>query len=347
MIQHPLYLADLQGLAALETPLPALDQHSFFLTGGTGMIGTLLTEALLLRNRERQAGIRVTLISRNKANALTRFGALASDPLLTILEGDINRGIPSEESFDYLLHMASNTHPCAYASDPIGTVTTNIIGTNLLLEYAATHGAKRVMFLSSVEIYGENRGDIERFDERYCGYLDCNTLRAGYPESKRAGEALCQAYVEQCGLDVVIPRLSRVYGPSMLPSDSKASSQFIRHAVAGHDIVLKSVGMQFYSYCYSADAAAALLFLLQKGKAGQAYNVTGLNSDVHLRDLAQLVAHSAGTKVIFDLPDAVEQKGFSKATTAVLDGAKLSQLGWTPQTDLKSGISRTVKILKD
>lgn len=79
-----------------------------------------------------------------------------------------------------------------------------------------------------MEIYGENRGDTDRFREDYLGYLDCNTLRAGYPESKRAGEALCNAYYQAHHLDFAIPRLSRVYGPTMLSSDSKAIARFIK-----------------------------------------------------------------------------------------------------------------------
>lgn len=94
------------------------------------------------------------------------------------------------------------------------------------------------------------------FDEDYCGFINCNTLRAGYPESKRCGEALCQAYIRQKGLDIVIPRLTRSYGPTMLMSDSKAVSQFIKKGLAGEDIVLKSKGNQYYSYTYVADAVS-------------------------------------------------------------------------------------------
>ena len=83
---------------------------------------------------------------------------------------------------------------------PIATITANITGTDLLLEYGSAHGMKRFVFASSVEVYGENRGDTDKFAEDYCGYIDCNTLRAGYPESKRAGEALCQAYKKEKGI---------------------------------------------------------------------------------------------------------------------------------------------------
>lgn len=121
-----------------------------------------------------------------------------------------------------MIHTASNTHPLQYSGDPIGTITSNVIGTKNLLDYAASHQTERFCFLSSVEVYGENRGDADRFDENYLGYIDCNTLRAGYPESKRVGEALCNAYAQAHQIDFVIPRLSRVYGSTMLMADSKA-----------------------------------------------------------------------------------------------------------------------------
>ncbi|MFV0382284.1 MAG: NAD-dependent epimerase/dehydratase family protein [Breznakia sp.] len=141
------------------------------------------------------------------------------------LEMDINKPLDVEtETIDFMLHAASNTHPRAYANDPIGTITTNAIATNTLLKLAAIKKCKRFVFLSSVEVYGENKADIDKFSEDYCGYIDCNTLRAGYPESKRVAESLCQAYIRQKQLDIVIPRLSRVYGPTMLMDDSKALS---------------------------------------------------------------------------------------------------------------------------
>ena len=171
-------------------------------------------------------------------------------------------------------------------------------------------------------------------------------MRAGYPESKRCGEALCQAYKAQKGLDVVIPRLTRSYGPTLLKTDTKALSQFLHKGVAGEDIVLKSAGTQFYSYLYVMDSVSGLLTVLLNGESGEAYNISDDASDIMLKDLAAIIADYAGKKVVFEIPDAVESAGYSKATKARLDSSKLNSLGWKAKYDIKTGIVRTIEMLK-
>lgn len=216
-----------------------------------------------------------------------------------------------------------------------------------MLEFAEKHNAIRCVFTSSNEIYGENRGDAELFDEHYCGYIDSNTMRAGYPESKRCSEALCQAYIKQKNMDIVIPRPTRSYGPTMLMSDTKAISQFIKNGISGEDIVLKSAGTQYYSYTYVADAVTGILIALLKGECGEAYNISDVKFDIMLKDLAAIIARIAGKQVVFEIPDEVEKAGYSKATKARLDGSKLHGLGWKAKYDIKSGMERTIRILKD
>lgn len=346
LYNNALYLEDVRRTAALDLPWDKLAGSSVMISGGTGLIGSFLVDVLAEKKRN-GLDCTVYVLTRNTEKAKERFSG--REELLCFLSHDVNLPFEREDIKDvgYVLHLASNTHPVAYATDPIGTVTANIIGTKNMLDLAVKHHAKRFAFASSNEIYGENRGDTELFDEKYCGYLDCNTLRAGYPESKRCGEALCQAYIRQAGLDAVIPRLTRSYGPTLLPSDTKALSQFLHKALAGEDIVLKSDGTQYYSYTYVADAVAGLLTVLLLGKCGEAYNIADQSSDIMLKDLAALIAGFAGKKVVFDLPDAVEQAGFSKATKARLDGGKLKELGWKPFYDMKSGIERTLSILKE
>ena len=341
-----IYKTDILRVSNLDISWKKLDNKSLLITGATGMISSVIIDILTERNKEYSQHIHIYAVSRNEQKARERFDKFWNSPDFTWLSHDINTPLPELGDIDYILHAASNTHPRAYAADPIGTITANVQGTYNLLEYASTHHCKRFFFFSSVEIYGENRNDVDKFDEKYLGYIDCNTTRAGYCESKRLGESLCNAFASQKGQDFIIGRFSRVYGPTMSAEDSKAIAQFIRKAVAGEDIVLKSEGNQLYSYTYVVDAAAAVLYLLLKGESGSAVNIADSASDIMLKDLAAILAKKAGTKVVYELPDAAEKAGYSTATKAVLDSTKIEQLGWRAFTPIEQGLDKTVQILR-
>ena len=347
LLDNPIYREDVDQVASLLLDWDHLTNTNLVLSGASGMIGSFLVDVLMTRNQQLGLNCTIHALARGREGLAERFAKYDGHPNLVLTAVDVSTGPVNIDSADYVIHAASNTHPKAYAQDPIGTITTNVQGTLTMLDLAARTEAKRTIFLSTVEIYGENRAGIERLTESDLGYIDCNTLRAGYPESKRTGEALCQAFREHYGLDVVIPRLPRVFGPTMRLNDSKALSQFLLNAVAGEEIVLKSEGKQYFSYCHVADAVGAILTCLFDGQSGQAYNVADPSCDIRLKDLAQLVANTVGQQVVFELPDEVERRGYSTATLAVMDGSKLAGLGWAPLYDLPVGIQRTVAVLKD
>lgn len=349
LITNPIYQSDIQRASELPINWSLLSGKTVLFTGATGMIASVMIDILMYRNQNllnNEQGVHIIAVSRNEEKAKKRFGAYWDSEYFTYLSHDIIKPLPELGTVHYILHAASNTHPRAYATDPIGTITANVQGTYQLLEYAAIHNCERFFFFSSVEIYGENRNDVDKFEESYLGYIDCNTTRAGYPESKRLGESLCNAYAAQKGQKFVIGRFSRVYGPTMAGDDSKAIAQFIRKAAAGEDIVLKSEGNQLYSYTYVVDAATAAFYLLMYGENGSAINIADRESDIALKDLAGHLAKGSGTKVVFELPDQVEKAGYSTATKALLDSAKIEQLGWKAQTSIADGLAKTVQILR-
>lgn len=349
LYDNEFYMEDINFVASLELPWEKLKNKSIMLSGATGLIGSFLVDVILEKNINDNLNCTVYALGRNKEKAMARFSKHQKNPHLVFIPYDVKRSLVIDNVgvIDYILHLASNTHPMLYATDPIGTITTNIIGLQNMLDFAVEHNATRFAFTSSNEAYGENRGDVELFDEDYCGYINCNTLRAGYPESKRCSEALCQAYKQQKGLDIVIPRITRTFGPTMNMSDTKAISQFIKKCIAGEDIVLKSAGNQYFSYTYVADAVSGLLWVLLAGESGEAYNIAFEGGDITLKDLAGTIAELNGKQVVFEIPDEIEAAGYSKATKARLNGSKLQKLGWKPKYDIKTGLERTISILKD
>lgn len=319
---------DIDEILKLNLPWESFNKKKILITGGTGLIGSIIVNTLS------RLDCKIYVVCRNVERAREMFNTN-----VCVMKHDINEPLRIDEHFDFILHLASNTHPVKYANEPIETILTNIIGLRNVLDLADEN--TRVLFTSSCEIYGENRNDVETFDEDYCGYINCNTLRAGYTESKRCGEALCQAYIKQKNLDVVIARLARIYGPTVLKDDTKVINQFLKNAKEGKDIILKSKGEQKFSFLYVSDAVSALFTILLLGTTGEAYNVSDEKSNIKLKDLAELISELSDTKVKFDLPTDTEKQGFSPVTKALLDNAKIKNLKWSAKYDMKSGLLRT------
>ena len=158
LLNNSYYLQDLEYVAELPLEWDRLKRKSILISGASGMIGSFLIDVLMYKNRKEDLDCRIYALGRNSDKARKRFNIYWENDNFFFLCRDINQGLVLDANpVDFVFHAASNTHPIAYASDPIGTVMTNVLGTYHMLEFAAEHCADRVIFASSVEIYGENR----------------------------------------------------------------------------------------------------------------------------------------------------------------------------------------------
>ncbi len=174
------YHEDLKQYLNQDLPWKKMSGKTIMISGATGMIGKCIIDILMtynhmqngLHNDTNNKSVTIIALSRNQETAKERFAQYWENENFRYISADVNETIPECGSVDYVIHAASNTHPLQYSQDSIGTITSKVIGTKNLLDYAVAHKTERFCFVSFFEIYGENRGDTDKFSENYLGYID-------------------------------------------------------------------------------------------------------------------------------------------------------------------------------
>lgn len=312
-----------------------LKNKTVMVTGATGLIGQALVKELLVNEAK------VIAVVRNKEKALRMFGDNVN---IFFVVSDITKLEVRQYAADYIIHAASNTSSKAFVSDPAGVINTAIEGTTRTLEIAKLSNVKAYVYLSSMEVYGTPASD-EKINELHSTNLNTMVPRSAYPESKRLCESLCAAYASQYGVSAKVVRLTQTFGPGVQYNDGRVFAEFARCAIEKRDIVLHTKGETKRSYLYTEDAVNAILTVLIKGQAGEAYNAANEDTYCSIYEMAELVANhccSGQIKVRIE-EDDISSFGYAPTLHMNLDTGKLRSLGWKPETNLAEMFRFTIE----
>lgn len=341
------YREDLEEAIGGTVDFGALFGKTIFLTGASGLIGSFLADLLMYANETRNAQIKIYALVRDREYAERRFRSLLDYSDFHLIVQDVCDPPAFNRRVDYIIHAAGDGYPQAFAERPAETMLPALIGTWRLLEYAKEADRPRFLYVSSGEIYGEMHSEyLEGFTETDGGYVDTMQSRSCYPSAKRAAETMCAAYHAEYGVDAVVARPCHVYGPNTSKKDNRAAAQFFRNVLTGQDVVLKSTGRQLRSYTYVGDCVSALLTVLIKGAAGEAYNIANPGAVITIAEFAQITAECGGRKCLYAIPDEADSREHTPISYGVLDASKLQALGWKGVYDASRGIRHTLQIME-
>jgi dTDP-glucose 4,6-dehydratase len=308
-----------------------------FITGGTGFFGCWLLESLAWANDKLGLGASVVVLTRSPGAFTAKAPHLAKRPDLKFVTGDVRNFPFPEGSFSHVIQAGTTSSAPVESGEMFATI---VDGTRRVLEFAADHGTRKLLFVSSGAVYGRQPSDLTHVPEDYPGAPDPLDPASAYGEGKRAAELLCALASCKPGLETKIARCFAFVGPH-LPLDAHfAIGNFIRDALKGGPIRVGGDGTPYRSYLYAADLAIWLWTILLKGHPCRAYNV-GSDSDLCIAELARLVAGAVdpGVEVIVTRQPSTQKppERYVPCTARARE-----ELGLQQRIDLPEAVRRTI-----
>lgn len=337
---------DISDLLHGDFPVDEVKGKSFLVTGATGLVGSLFAKTILQGNRELGFGCKIVAVVRNIEKAKETFADYLDDNKLSFLICDLAKdSIKTEQPIDYIVHAAAVTTSKDMVTYPVDNIMLSVMGTRTVLEFARLNSVKAVVYLSSMEVYGQMFVSDHKIKEDELGFVDLTAARSCYPEGKRMCECLCNAYAAQYDVNVMSARLAQTFGPGILKNENRVFAQFAKSAINGTDIVLHTKGESEGNYVYTMDAVCAIVTLLLRGSKGEAYNVSNAESHMTIAEMGEMVATKvAGGKIklVFDIPEDANKLGYAPTTKMHLDNTKMCALGWKPRVSLQETYERLI-----
>lgn len=340
------WISDIDTVLEILPELDELAGKSVLITGAAGLICSSVVDILFRYNDTHEKKIRILGAGRWHKEMHDRFNDMVNREDFAFVAYDASKANNIDDHADYIIHGASNASPDMIVKEPVETMLSNFLGVKYLLDYAKETGAKRILYISSSEVYGAKDGN-EPYKEGEYGYIDLLKSRNSYSVGKCAAETMCVSYADEYGIESVIVRPGHVYGPTASSHDIRVGSAWAYAVAKGEDIIMKSDGSQIRSYVYCLDCASAMLKVLLAGENCHAYNISNPESIITIKDLGELLSKAGNVELKVELPTMEEQKGFNPMRNSSLVATSLLELGWKGCFKAKEGLKHTVEILKE
>lgn len=342
-----LWIEDIDRVLEVVPELDEMAGKSVMITGAAGLVCSAVIDVLFRYNDLHEKKIQILAAGRWHKEMYGRFQEMVDRDDFTFVAYDASKTNNFlDVHADYIIHGASNASPNMIVKEPVETMLSNFLGMKYLLDYAKEQGTKRILYISSSEVYGKKEG-TEPYKEGQYGFIDLLKSRNSYSVGKRAAETLCASYADEYGVESVIVRPGHIYGPTASPHDNRVASAWAYSVARGEDIVMKSDGSQIRSYCYCLDCASAILKVLLSGENCHAYNISNPDSIISIKGIAKILAKSGNVQLRMELPTEEERKGFNPMSNSSLESTSLLGIGWRGCFDAEAGFDHTVRILKE
>jgi UDP-glucose 4-epimerase len=313
---------------------------SFLVTGGAGFIGSHLVETLLAR------GDHVIALDNLSTGRLANLDAVGGHPHFRFVHGSVLDELMVDELMhqsDVVIHLAAAVGVKLIVEQPLRSFTTNIRGSEIVLE-AAHRYRRKILVASTSEVYGKSdSGALTEESDRILGPI--TTSRWAYSIAKSVDEVLAYVYHRERGLPTIVVRLFNTVGPRQSPAYGMVIPRLVRQALAGEPLTVFGDGEQTRCFCHVADVVDALIRLLDDERAvGQVFNI-GASEEISISDLAELVRIMAAGPSRIELisyEDAYDS-GFEDMRRRVPDTTKIRELtGWQPTRTLQEVLRETM-----
>jgi dTDP-glucose 4,6-dehydratase len=310
----------------------------FLVTGGAGFIGSAFVRLLL--GSPRPPAVRPSLVVNfdklTYAGNLENLAPVADDARYRFVQGDIcdaalvNQTIAETEP-DVIVNFAAESHVDRSILSPAPVFETNLRGTFTLLEAARTHKTPRFLHVSTDEVYGSIPAPLDA-DENF-------PLRASspYSASKAGSDLLALSYFVTYGMPVMVTRASNNYGPYQFPE--KLIPLMISNAIEDQPLPIYGDGMQVRDWLYVDDHCRAILAVIERGRAGEIYNIGGSRALPNL-EVVERILDSVGKPR--SLMQTVKDRPGHDRRYALSTEKLLRETGWQAEMPFESGLRATI-----